>query len=92
MYPISIQLGDARTPGSVLFQAFRGVGPRRFFDLFSIGLSAGYAMKRKRDGKKMTWAPGSAPIRVPLAPSRYLEREKRAFEKLKEIAAAHQES
>jgi hypothetical protein len=35
MYPQSIKLGGAAEEGSVLFEPFRGLGPRRFFDLNS---------------------------------------------------------
>ena len=33
------------------FEPFVGVGPRRFYDLFSIRMSCGYPIQRKSDGK-----------------------------------------
>ena len=37
-----------------------GIGPRRFFDLFSMKLSNGYPLKRKQkpDGAKVKWKVG----------------------------------
>jgi hypothetical protein len=63
---------DVRIP----FEPFVGIGPRRFFDLFSLKLSSGYAIERKADGKKVDWDRfrDSKP-RVPMAASSYLERE-----------------
>jgi deoxycytidylate deaminase len=64
---------DCRVP----FEPFIGVGPRRFFDLFSMTLSAGYPIERKTKlGKVRDWKPrlDSKP-RIPMAPSSYLQRE-----------------
>lgn len=60
-----------------------GVGPRRFFDLFSMRLSNGYPMKRKHkpDGKKEKWKIGNdSTVRVPMLPKSYLEREAQLVE------------
>jgi deoxycytidylate deaminase len=58
------------------FAAFLGIGPRRFFDLFSLKLSSGYSIERKKDGVKVPWdlRTDSKP-RVPMVPASYLERE-----------------
>jgi deoxycytidylate deaminase len=54
----------------VSFDPFVGVGPRRFLDLFSVGLSSGLAVKRKVEGGlKRTWIPDTAAVRVPLLPT-----------------------
>ncbi|HUQ92926.1 MAG TPA: anti-phage dCTP deaminase [Bryobacteraceae bacterium] len=56
---------DLRVP----FEPFIGVGPRRFFDLFSMMLSAGYPIDRKtKSGKVHDWNPrrDSKP-RIPMA-------------------------
>jgi deoxycytidylate deaminase len=82
MYPKSIQLEGDPTPGSVLFEPFVGFGPRRFFDLFSMELSSGYAVKRKQNGKKRSWKPAEAEVRVPMVASSYITREAGATEKL----------
>lgn len=55
-----------------------GVGPRRYFDLFSMRLSNGYRMTRKQKphGIKAKWKIGAdAIVRVPMSPTSYLERE-----------------
>lgn len=61
----------------VNFVPFVGVGSRRFIDLFSMGLSAGYPMKRKikNSGEKIDWKRSDAKVRVPMLHSSYLERE-----------------
>jgi cytidine deaminase len=67
-----------RLPRKVVFEPFTGVGPRRFFDLFSMKLSHGYPLKRKQkpDGTKAKWKiSGDAIVRVPMSPTSYLERE-----------------
>ncbi len=67
-----------RLPRKVVFEPFTGVGPRRFFDLFSMKLSNGYPLKRKQkpDGTKAKWKiSGDAIVRVPMSPTSYLERE-----------------
>ena len=83
LYPASISLGKtASGEPQVVFEPFTGIGPRRFFDLFSIGLSSGYPVKRKQDGKTREWSPGAAAVRVPLLPNSYITREATAAEKL----------
>lgn len=64
------------TSGEMLCEHFVGIGPRRYFDLFSMRLSEGRDLKRKKDGKIVEWKPGtSLPPRVELAPTSYLQRE-----------------
>lgn len=76
---------DDREPSTrkVVFESFMGVGPRRFFDLFSMRLSNGYPMKReaKPEGKKEKWKIGNdSTVRVPMLPKSYLEREAQLVE------------
>ena len=59
----------------VKFQPFVGIGPRRFFDLFSMRLSSGKTLKRKENGKSVKWSRSSASLRVPLLAISYIERE-----------------
>ena len=62
----------------VIFEPFKGVGPRRYFDLFSMRLSNGMRMKRKQkpDGTKSKWKVGSdLNVRVPMTPRSYLDNE-----------------
>lgn len=64
-------------PRPVIFQPFIGVGPRRFFDLFSMKLSAGdpLARKDKATGDAVRWTKQKAEVRLPLSPISYLDRE-----------------
>ena len=69
--------------GKVTYQAFVGVGPRRYFDLFSMKLSSGYPMVRKNeDGSIKDWERRFARPRVPMLPTSYLEREKLAVDEI----------
>lgn len=79
LHPDSIFLAyeeDAgQANGKVKFEPFVGVGPRHFFDLFSMMLSSGTTIKRKEDGNKVEWERNKACLRVPLSPFSYIERE-----------------
>lgn len=67
----------------VTYQSFVGVGPRRYFDLFSMKLSSGYPMERKsKDGTIKEWERKYARPRVPMLPTSYLEREKLAVDEI----------
>jgi deoxycytidylate deaminase len=60
----------------VLFEPFVGVGPRRFFDLFSMNLGSGYALERKDEsGTKIDWQPENARLRLQMLPGSYLDLE-----------------
>ena len=61
----------------VIFEPFVGVGPRRFFDLFSMKQGSGYPLKRKdkKTGKVLTWNQKAGSMRIPELPWSYLERE-----------------
>jgi hypothetical protein len=71
--------------GAVVFRPFSGVGPRRFLDLFSLGLSTGRAINRKGDVR--SWSRNSAHLRISVVPTHYLEREDGAVATLKEATA-----
>ncbi|HEX3762411.1 MAG TPA: anti-phage dCTP deaminase [Kofleriaceae bacterium] len=82
--------GDDHERGTrkVVFEPFMGVGPRRFFDLFSMRLSNGYPMKRKQkpDGTTQKWnVSGDIPVRVPMPPQSYLEREAQLAQHMKTL-------
>tara|TARA_R110002167_G_scaffold103839_1_gene268243 strand:- start:332 stop:1912 length:1581 start_codon:yes stop_codon:yes gene_type:complete len=62
-------------PTKVIFEAFVGIGPRRFIDLFSMSLSSGTKLKRKKNGRVAYWSRESAELRVPMIPLSYLEAE-----------------
>jgi deoxycytidylate deaminase len=74
---------DCRT--KVIFEPFVGVGPRRFYDLFSLTLGTGREIRRKekrRSGEKHKWKRGAERPRVPMDPTSYLDREKKAAEQV----------
>lgn len=64
---------DSRIP----FKPFIGIGPRRYFDLFSMSLGAGYPLERKtKAGETVPWsASKDAKPRIAMAPTSYLQRE-----------------
>jgi cytidine deaminase len=58
------------------FEPFLGVGPRRYFDLFSMRLGTGRSVKRKHDnGDALKFDPSIATPRIPLATTTYLDEE-----------------
>jgi deoxycytidylate deaminase len=82
----SISVGFSPSQHTVHFEPFVGIGPRRFFDLFSIRLGAGYELKRKNsDGLVIDWKlSNSSKLRVQMLPGSYLDLEQEAkqqFEK-----------
>lgn len=83
LYQDALMLADALMDDDnqdrVRFEEFVGIGPRRFFDLFSMKLSSGVPIKRKKeDGDIEDWDCKTADIRCIMAPSSYLEREQMA--------------
>ena len=69
------QDGRSRIP----FEPFVGIGPRRFYDLFSMRMSSGYAIQRKKpDGTVFRWKRDQAYPRIQMLPSSYIQREKLA--------------
>lgn len=68
---------DSHIEDKVSFEHFVGVGPRRYFDLFSMTLGTGLPSERKTDdGKKIEWRRGDAAPRIPMRPLSYQDREK----------------
>lgn len=64
-----------REDGKVRFEEFVGIGPRRFFDLFSLKLSSGRSIIRQNDdGTVYEWDQDKARLRCPLISS-YTEKE-----------------
>lgn len=64
----------------VKFEPFFGVGPRKFFDLFSMDIGAGYNLVRKEKGTGdvKRWIPNEAKVRIALKRDSYLSREQAA--------------
>jgi len=86
LYKDSIRLGRSKNGHPKVFlEPFQGVGPRRFFDLFSVDLGSGYPVKRKVAGgaARTDWKPSNAIVRVPLQPGTYLTREAFAVRELR---------
>jgi deoxycytidylate deaminase len=72
----AICFADNETEKKIPFVPFVGIGPRRFFDLFSLNLSTGYPIERKVDGEVINWRLEThAKPRVPMAPTSYIQRE-----------------
>lgn len=84
------QTGES-LPERVVFRAFSGVGPKRFFDLFSMTLSWGTKLKRKKAGKKLDWKPSQATVRVPLFQNTYIDREATAVQEVTALTSLTQE-
>lgn len=78
---------DEDTVGKVHFQPFVGIAARRFFDLFSMRLSAGLKLKRKDNGKIVDWKAATATPRLRMAPYSYLDRELIAVEQIEYAVA-----
>jgi deoxycytidylate deaminase len=80
-HPDSIKYGFKNniTDKFVYFEPFVGIGPRKFFDLFSMNLGSGRAIVRKDvEGKVVNWERSTANVKIPLIPYSYMEREKRS--------------
>jgi deoxycytidylate deaminase len=77
---------DRLEEGKLPFLPFLGVGPRRYFDLFSLKLSTGYPVERKEDGKLIRWQRSAETSpRLQLQPSSYLSHELLAWKSLKNL-------
>lgn len=77
---------DPNDSGKVQFIPFVGVGPRKFFDFFSINLSSGYPIERKDDdGLAIKWTPESSKARMQSLPCSYLEKETLATVMFKQL-------
>lgn len=68
----------------VSFEPFLGLGPRRYFDLFSLKLSTGRKLERKEhrgSGEAVRWTRSNdRRPRVPMDPRSYLDRENKAVQ------------
>lgn len=63
----------------VLFKPFVGVGPKSFYNLFSMNQGVGYPLKRKtKEGTTVEWKEENSKLRIQLLPYSYLEREEEA--------------
>jgi hypothetical protein len=69
----------------VPFTPFVGVGPRRYFDLFSLTLSRGFEVIRKLDGKILKIPRLGAYPRMPMSPISYIQKEAIAIKDLNSL-------
>lgn len=79
----------------VVFEPFIGVGPRRYFDLFSLKLSGGRELKRKQhraSGDIIAWRRLGQRPRVPLDAASYLDREKNMAARLPGLLPSAEEN
>jgi deoxycytidylate deaminase len=82
-----VESGERR----VRFKPFIGVGPRQFFDLFSLSLSAGRRIRRKDGvGKVIAWTPSEATPRVQMLPIAHRTFEEGAVKYLNSITGGVQ--
>jgi hypothetical protein len=89
LFPNAISLEkDKEVNGRKLvrFRPFIGVGPRQFFDLFSMALSAGPKLRRKqKDGTPVAWKRKEALPRVKMLPVTHEQFEKLAAIKVQTV-------
>jgi deoxycytidylate deaminase len=72
--------------GKVSFIPFMGVGPRRFFDLFSMKLSSGRRVSRKdKKGRAVEWTAAKSTPRIPLLHYSYVQLERLATDELNQV-------
>jgi len=70
-----VKLHDGRK--RIPFEPFVGIGPRRFYDLFSMKLGTGSRLRRKdENGTIVRWRRDEAKPRVQMLPTSYIQREK----------------
>jgi len=70
----------------VKFDHFVGVGPRRYFDLFSLALSTGRVLERKdNEGKRIAFIKGEGYPRVQMSPISYLRGEERITQNVDKV-------
>lgn len=63
-------------PGKVEFSEFVGIGPRRFYDLFSLRLSTGNRIRRKgENGNCIEWKEQTARVRCQMISASYIDKE-----------------
>jgi len=74
---------------TVVFVPFVGIGPRKFFDLFSMRLSSGFEIERKnKEGYVLDWKPEKSYARIQMFPWSYLDQEAKATEMFAECKEA----
>jgi deoxycytidylate deaminase len=83
----SFKIRDGRP--RIPFEPFVGIGPRRFYDLFSMRMSSGSPVKRKdEDGRTLNWKREKSTPRIEMLPTSYIQREKVAAARFSSIIDA----
>lgn len=68
---------DINESQKVVFEPFIGIGPRVYFNLFSLVNGNGHKIKRKdKLGSVLIWDEGNASLRIRNLPMTYLDKEK----------------
>ncbi|WP_276949635.1 deaminase [Acetatifactor muris] len=87
-YKNQISQNEQDQNDKVVFSAFKGVGPHRFVDLFSMQSIRWYSRTRKKkDGYIVQWNRGEANLRNPMALLSYIEMERSAYKQYAEEIA-----
>lgn len=86
-YKDAISSDIAQQESRVVFLPFIGVGPRQFFELFSMNLSSGYKLVRKSpNGDRVDFDPLTAEPRLTMDPFSYIDLEETAVNAVNEIS------
>jgi deoxycytidylate deaminase len=65
----AISQGEKPGSGLITFEPFVGIGPRKFFDLFSMKMSTGFELVRKdKDGSVLRWQRDRSHARIQMLP------------------------
>lgn len=84
---------DEAYEDKILFRPFIGVGPRQFFNLFSMNLSAGGSIKRKdSSGSNVSFSHHKATPRIAIRPFTYIHIEETIAEAFKKHTENEQNS
>ncbi|MCM8534474.1 MAG: deaminase [Lentisphaeraceae bacterium] len=82
----SLTLSTKTDNNKVFLKPFIGMGPRRYFDLFSTNLGSGQALQRKdNNGKISEWQKANSDLRLPLFHEMIDSFEKEQLSKLNEL-------
>jgi hypothetical protein len=86
-YPVLSAASAKITSDKVKFEPFFGVGPRKFFALFSMDIGAGRQLVRKEKplGGVKEWSAETAKVRVQMMKDSYLQREQAAADRFERM-------
>ncbi len=91
-YKKEISQSEEDAKDKVLFLPFKGVGPHRFIDLFSMQSTRWYARTRKdKEGNVIPWERNGANLRNPMSVFSYIDMEQAAYKQYNEEIIAIRE-